>query len=280
MVLTSLKDSLFEGSCKVCNGKISNKQLDIFTEDEMNTFLARIFDRSVTVNSLDKSMYQKIARKITAGVYKGYGKNIINTTYNSPDYDMLQSLRENVYIFSGAKTYQQTKDISTLLAGPTAPRTFKEFKTLAKPLFKSYNETYLKVEYNSAIAQARSASQWLEIENDKSIYDSLQYVTAGDNRVRPEHEILNGIIRRVDDKFWDKFMPPNGWACRCLVIQQMDVKETPLTTKNKPSIESVPKEFRFNPGKEKIIFSPYHPYFNVAKSEREYAKRNFDLPLL
>jgi hypothetical protein len=39
-------------------------------------------------------------------------------------------------------------------------------------------------------------------------------------RERPSHAALHGIIRPVDDPFWDGAFPPCGFGCRC-VAQQM-----------------------------------------------------------
>ena len=46
----------------------------------------------------------------------------------------------------------------------------------------------------------------------------FEYVTMRDDRVRPEHEELDGIRRRVGDPFWDIYWPPNGWNCRCQAV--------------------------------------------------------------
>jgi len=45
-----------------------------------------------------------------------------------------------------------------------------------------------------------------------------QYMTVGDDRVRPEHAVLDGFQARVQDPVWNKIYPPNGFNCRCIVI--------------------------------------------------------------
>jgi len=84
------------------------------------------------------------------------------------------------------------------------------------------------------------------------------YKTAGDERVRSSHKALDGVIRKVTDKFWDTHMPPNGWGCRCTVVSLPKAKETNLKTIDVPVI---PKQFRFNPGKSEMLFPKDHAYY-------------------
>lgn len=266
-------------SCNYCNDIQNADKINLFGDDETNKILEGIFNGSININNLSVQMYEKIATRLTDGVFKGFGKNLISTEFGSPDYKMLQSLRENVYVFSAAKTYQQTKEISSLLTNKEGKLSFSDFKKEAKTVFEKYNENYLNAEYNSAIAQARSASMWMDFEKDKSIYNQLEYLSAGDARVRIEHAALNGIIKPVDDKFWNIYMPPNGWNCRCTVLQARGEMETDLSKKTPPTKKEVPDIFRFNAGKEKIIFSKSHPYFEVPKKDVPLALKNFNLPL-
>lgn len=60
-----------------------------------------------------------------------------------------------------------------------------------------------------------------EEEQQPYIQDILwgyKYVTTGDERVRPEHAVLDGVTLPKDDPFWQRFYPPNGWSCRCAAI--------------------------------------------------------------
>ena len=54
-------------------------------------------------------------------------------------------------------------------------------------------------------------------------------------------------------------------------------KQSELSQKDKDPL------FNFNPGKDKVIFKDTgknkHPYFEVSEKYREFASRNFDLPI-
>ena len=47
------------------------------------------------------------------------------------------------------------------------------------------------------------------------------YMTVGDQRVRPEHALLDGFTARADDPIWNLIYPPNGFNCRCSVIAKL-----------------------------------------------------------
>lgn len=98
--------------------------------------------------------------------------------------------------------------------------------------------------------------------------------------MREEYAILDGITLPFDDKFWDEFFPPNGWNCRCEAIQVSKKRYEPSNPSEalargravtyKPNADGVNKAaiFRFNPGKEHIIFMDKHPYFKINDAKK------------
>lgn len=273
--------------CAICeiDNKFDTEPIHLFTDDEIDMILLAIYYKNISLHNLDVRTYLKTARKLSEGVFDGYGKNYSSVVYGSEDYFMLKALQTNVYVFSAAKTYQQTREIEAsmrkinkALMKDGSVASFNDVKKEAKKIFLEYNENYLRAEYNSAVAQSRSASMWQEIQGAKKTFPMLTYQTVGDMRVRPTHQALDNISRPVDDKFWDTFFPPNGWNCRCTVTQGDDeVIKTDLTNFTSP--DDVPDIFKFNAGKERIVFSKKHPYFKVEPQDKDFAKQNFGMPI-
>ena len=253
-----------------------------FDESDINSLANDVWNGAVTKYSLPTSIYAKTAKHLLSGVNKGFGKDIISVEWGSPDYEMLADLTENIYVFSGAKTYQQVRSLTDLLKDSELKQNFYKFKDKATTILKDYNEAYLQAEYNTAISSSRMAGEWMRIQDTKDVLPLLEYDTVGDGRVRPEHAILDKIVRPVDDKFWLTLYPPNGWNCRCKVNQLAEGDITDLRGKSN-LYENVPKEFRMNSGVDRVVFKEKgkdkHPYFDVAKGDKAYAKRNFDLPI-
>lgn len=97
---------------------------------------------------------------------------------------------------------------------------------------------------------AYSAGRW-QANQDPAIDEALwgyEYVTTGDDRVREEHEKLDGIRRRKNDPFWKRYMPPNGWGCRCSVIEIFRGDDEARSTPIPKDLPKPPKGFGINPG--------------------------------
>ena len=120
----------------------------------------------------------------------------------------------------GRPTPDATDDvIDALRKNGIAPRTSRYVETLVRT--------------HSAVAYG--AAHKLSFTDDVDLW-GWEYVTVGDNRVRPEHEILDGIMRKKDDDFWTTFWPPNGWNCRCQAIAVYDeeARQTPVPEDAEP----------------------------------------------
>ncbi len=68
-------------------------------------------------------------------------------------------------------------------------------------------------------------------------------------------------MRPVDDDFWNTYYPPNGYNCRCTVVQTSE--RTTRLGMDKPL--PIPALFEVNLAKKKYMFPPNHPYFERAK---------------
>jgi SPP1 gp7 family putative phage head morphogenesis protein len=211
-------------------------------------------------------IFKKTGKHLSQAVLKGFE----NVDYSTQDIVALQALLYNTWQFAGFKTYSQGEQISQLLIGPDGkPRDFSSFMLEAKKIGKIYNVNWLKTEYQHAIIASQAASKWVDIRKTKQALPYLQYDTAGDDKVRPEHAAMDGITLPVDDPFWKSFYPPNGWNCRCTVRKVAGGNVTSKDDINYPSEKAVPKIFRTNIGNDLYVFSPEMPFFNVNEDVRK-----------
>ncbi|MFN3370999.1 MAG: phage minor head protein [Sphingomonadaceae bacterium] len=83
-------------------------------------------------------------------------------------------------------------------------------------------ERRLRTIFATNMRVSRAAGQWARIQAAKDARPWLRYSAVLDNRTRPQHAAWHGIILPVDHPFWRTHFPPNGWNCRCQVIQLSD----------------------------------------------------------
>ena len=74
---------------------------------------------------------------------------------------------------------------------------------------------------HTAVSVAESASTYRRLVVQANVFPFWEYRTVGDNRVRLEHQALEGLTLPTDDPRWQKIMPPNGWNCRCYITPRM-----------------------------------------------------------
>jgi phage putative head morphogenesis protein, SPP1 gp7 family len=73
----------------------------------------------------------------------------------------------------------------------------------------------------SQIHVAYGAGRWASMQEPEidEILWGYEYVSIDDDRVRPTHAALNGTRLPKDDPRWNEIWPPNGYNCRCDVIE-------------------------------------------------------------
>lgn len=179
------------------------------------------------------------------------------------------ALENNAFIFSGFKAFHSLREVGlSLLDEKGNIKSFEAFHQDAVKVNNRYNHNYLYAEYNHAVGASLMAARWQQIEADGDKYD-LQYRTAEDDHVRESHAILHGTTLPPSDPFWGKYLPPNGWNCRCTAVQVRKGKyprsDAELSMKRGDNCTETAKQqiFRFNPGKELALFPPKHPYYKA-----------------
>ena len=198
---------------------------------------------------------------------------------------MRRRLTRSNYIFSGMKTFHELNEaFPSLLDEDGSRKPFERFLNDVRKIDEKYNGNYLRAEYNFVISSAEMAARWEGFMEDGDRYH-LQYRTANDGKVRPEHAAMHGITLPPSDSFWEGFYPPNGWNCRCTVIQVRKSKHPATDHEEAMALGELATGrdskgiFRFNPGKEGKSVPDYNPYTirkckscDIAKGKLNTAK--------
>lgn len=179
---------------------------------------------------------------------------------------MRKRLHRSDFIFSGIKTFHELNEAFPSLLDENGERKpFGRFLNDVRSIDTTYNEYYLRAEYNFVTASAEMAAKWEGFMRDGDRYN-LQYRTQKDDKVRPEHAALDGVTLPPLDPFWAEYYPPNGWNCRCTVVQVRKSKypATPHDEAMRLGDEALQRDskgiFHFNPGMEQKTVPEYNPY--------------------
>jgi len=178
----------------------------------------------------------------------------------------VQRLKESNYVFSGIKTFHELNEVfPSLLDEEGNRKPFNQFLNDVQKVYDTYNVQYLRTEYNFAQASALMAARWKKFEQEGDRYN-LQYRTMYDKRVRRTHRMLHNITLPIESPFWDKYFPPNGWNCRCTVVQVRKDKypvsneQEAMNLGSQATTGKYQEMFMFNPGKRMTTFPAYNGY--------------------
>lgn len=258
-------------------------ELPNYDDKRAGKLIHAIYGGDVTLYTLPVELYKQTSEVLIEAMYKGYGSDIKEFDFGTPDYELLRQLRTNIYMFGAAKTFTQVKDITGMMYKDNELVEYSKFKKSALERFKTYNQSYLEAEYTTAITSANSAQNWeYAVENIK-LFPRFKSVAIVDSNTTAECMRMNGIIADVKDPIWNHNTPPRHWKCRCYLelLDKTDEQTSTGETKKRNVMERNDKDmqeiFKMNPGRQKMIFSDKHPYFQIEPKYKSWARRNFGL---
>jgi SPP1 gp7 family putative phage head morphogenesis protein len=248
--------------------------------------LQGIFSGDIDVENLPEDLYFSIAKYLEKGVLEGaaeaYGK------FGAKNIDLVNELRENVYMFSAAKTYTQTRELQDLMYDDEDNiKPYREWIKEARDVYDRYNSTdeYAGTEYRTAVQSAEMGVRWGQIQEQRKTLPYLLMTVVEDSVTTDICAPLDGVCLPVDDPFWNTYYPPNHFNCRSSVLQldKEDKDKVSSDEEVSKAVEHANEEmtdaFRMNVGKDRVIYSDSHPYFTVPREDKELAKNNFNLPI-
>lgn len=221
----------------------------------LTEYLRSIYDgKSAEIN---RDIWRLNYEKLSDAVRQSVG-DLSKLKYGTADFDMAVGMLRDASRFATHKERKQAERISGLLNSKNGGlKSWEQFKKEAMPLAVQHNRVWLQTEYDQALSNAEMGKKWNRFKDSEELYPNLQYRAVMDARTRDEHAKLNGTILPLSDPFWRKYYPPNGWGCRCSVVQ------TDKPVSRPDLLDSVNPEqgFGFNPGIDKKIFADDSGYY-------------------
>jgi SPP1 gp7 family putative phage head morphogenesis protein len=172
--------------------------------------------------TFDAKLFAYTAQTLIDGTYLGWqGKAMgklsadIGFTYGTDDPALLTAFEMNLFRFSGTKTLAEVQAMNELYR---KVKSFDEFERGARELLDKFNRQWAQVEYGTAYLVGESAATYSRLMSQVDVFPYWEYKTVDDDRVRPEHRLLHGLILPANDPRWKKLFPPNAWNCRCYIV--------------------------------------------------------------
>ena len=177
-------------------------------EDEL---LERIFNNPDEID-WDYNAFMRSHGSLIESLRKGYGNTSFD--FDSEDHLTMRHFMANIHRFGKDKSQRMVLELNRLLKDP-ALDTKAKFKEAARRLIPNYREAWLDTEVDQAYAVSQMAARHQEMMEDIDDAPYWKYVTVGDDRVRLSHTALDGkVFAKSDSEAW-RFLPPNGFKCRC-----------------------------------------------------------------
>lgn len=263
-------NELYGQTCSCCHAHEPRNEATVsslFTPELMARLLADIFARKFNVeDEIYPELYEAARQTFERALEEGYPME------ETEDADRLfhEALKNDADVFAAFRTHRMQNDIaSQLLDEDGRLKEFRQFREDAESVIGTYNNHWLRTEYDTAVLRARYAADWKRFSRNADILPNLKWMptTSADPDVFHREYWRVGLTLPKTHPFWKSHHPHDRWGCKC------DLEETddPVTG-SIPEVDYRPSPgLDSNPGLEPELFSHTHPYYEKAYPGAEKA---------
>lgn len=263
-------NDLYGQTCSCCHSVHPRNEASVsasFTPELMARLLADIYAKTFNVEEdIYPELYEAARDTFERALQEGYPIEDVD------DADTLfrQALKDDADVFAAFRTHRMQNDIaSQLLDEDGRLKEFRQFREDAESVIGTYNNHWLRTEYDTAVLRARYAADWKRFSRNADILPNLKWMptTSADPDVFHMEYWRIGLTLPKTHPFWKNHHPHDRWGCKC------DLEETddPVTG-TIPEVDYRPSPgLENNPGLEPELFSHTHPYYTKAYPGAEKA---------
>lgn len=250
-------------NCLNITNTLSNEYLD-----GLNPIFAQamrdLYKGKIKPEDLQGELLSHIAQELWRGVSIDFDTDYSKHSTDSDHYRLIRDFEENVYVFSGFKTYHELREASLMMYDESgAIKPFTQFLKDVQSVNKIYNVTYLRAEYDNAVVTGQMVNKWESFADD----DMLKFKAVMDDHTTAICHSLNGLVKPKSWPGWKKYWLPLHWGERSNIIQTMD----DATDEHEDDLQNPPDMFSGNAAVDGIIFPETHPYFDACSGKTRVA---------
>ena len=221
--------------------------------------LVNIYKGNVDIDhEVEENLFQETRQIFNEAITEGYA-NATEKDIPLPNDTFNNSFQNSADVFSAFRVHRMQQDIAAQMIGDDGQlKPFSKFVKDVSPYIEHRNRAWLRTEYNTAILRAQNAAEWKMFEAEKDVYPNLEWIESTSPNPGADHRVFWGIVRPVDDPFWNEHKPGDRWNCKC-ELQQSDSNVTATPTSDGKSDPA--RGLESNPAKSEELFSDKHPYY-------------------
>ncbi len=236
-----------------------------FDNDVMKEAMRRLYEKKYNpLTEIDEELFNEFWDIYNQAADEGLNEAPVKLDYNDKDVDFYDELKTNNGVFAAFKTHRFTNDLAAQLIDEDGTlKSFREWERDTESIRDHHVGHWLETEYNTAVRRAHLAAEWRQFEREKDILPNLEWIETTAVTPGKDHMIFWGVIRPIDDTFWNKHRPGDRWGCKC-GLRSTDKPVTPLPPGVDDPVNVPAKGIDNNPGKDAMLFSSSHPYLTAG----------------
>lgn len=233
-----------------------------FDDDVLKAAMRRLYEKKYNpLTEIDEGLFNEFWDIYNQAADDGLNDAPVKLDYRDKDADFYDELRYNNSVFAAFKTHRFQNDMASLLIGEEGKlKSFAEWERDTESIRDHHVRHWLETEYNTAVRRAHLAAEWRQFEREKDILPNLEWIETTAVNPGKDHMPFWGVIRPIDDTFWNKHRPGDRWGCKC-GLRSTDKPVTPLPPGVDDPENAPAPGLTNNPGKDAMLFSFSHPYF-------------------
>jgi SPP1 gp7 family putative phage head morphogenesis protein len=112
---------------------------------------------------------------------------------------------------------------NALTNGASQQTVIKRFKSILSGAgHRELGDFHLETVFRTNMQMAYGVGRRRQMEEVSDLLPFWEYSAVADDRTRPTHRSLDGVVLPVDNPFWNEHFPPWGFNCRCTVIATLE----------------------------------------------------------
>ena len=231
-----------------------------FSGDLIRDALKNIYSKKFhPMTDIEENLFDAVWKTLDLATDKGFGAR----PADDPDRDFIREIKRNNAVFAAFKVHRAQNDMARLLLDKNGNlKPFEKWVEEVMPIADHQMIDWLRTEYDTAVIRAHRAADWRQFEREKDVLPNLEWVPSTSVHPGEDHRVFWGIIRPIDDSFWNEHRPGDRWNCKC----RLRSTNKPVTdaSNNTSDQDKAHNGLENNPGKDGKLFSDKHPYVTEA----------------